>query len=116
MDQILENIYYMGGLICHQRPERSFVLAGNQFALCARCTGMYLSLLLTVVVFPLRYIRSGYRILFIVLSFSLFLNLFKYVDVCDTNLIRFFLGLLIGVPSGLILKKSFKIVFKGEHS
>ncbi len=116
MDQILETTYYMGGLICHQRPERSFILAGHQFAFCARCTGMYLSLLLTVVVFPPRYIRSGYWTLFIVLSCSLLLNLISYIDACDTNLIRFVLGSFIGVPAGLILKKSLKTLIQGEHS
>jgi uncharacterized membrane protein len=30
-----------GALICHQRPERSFVVDGRQMAVCARCTGLY---------------------------------------------------------------------------
>ena len=29
------------GLICHQRPERSFFLHGVQMPVCARCTGLY---------------------------------------------------------------------------
>lgn len=36
-------IFAAGGLICHQRPERSFFLDGHQFPVCARCTGLYLS-------------------------------------------------------------------------
>lgn len=36
-------IYAAGGFICHQRPERSFHLAGVQMPVCARCTGLYLS-------------------------------------------------------------------------
>lgn len=43
MDLIIEIIYATGGLICHQRPERSFLLDGHQFPVCARCTGLYLS-------------------------------------------------------------------------
>jgi uncharacterized membrane protein len=27
--------------LCHQIPERSFHLAGHQFAVCSRCTGLY---------------------------------------------------------------------------
>lgn len=27
--------------ICHQKPERSFFYKGNQFPVCARCTGIY---------------------------------------------------------------------------
>ena len=34
-------IYQFGSLICHQRPERSFHLAGMQMPVCARCFGLY---------------------------------------------------------------------------
>jgi uncharacterized membrane protein len=43
MGLIIAIIYAAGGLICHQRPERSFFLDGHQFPVCARCTGLYLS-------------------------------------------------------------------------
>ena len=43
MDLLLAIIFTAGGLICHQRPERSFFLDGHQFPVCARCTGLYLS-------------------------------------------------------------------------
>jgi uncharacterized membrane protein len=36
-------IFAIGGVICHQRPERSFFLDGHQLPVCARCTGLYLS-------------------------------------------------------------------------
>jgi uncharacterized membrane protein len=35
--------YWLGSLVCHQRPERSFHLAGAQLPVCARCTGLYVS-------------------------------------------------------------------------
>jgi len=35
--------YGFGALVCHQRPERSFRLAGAQLPVCARCTGLYVS-------------------------------------------------------------------------
>lgn len=35
--------YLAGGLVCHQRPERSFHSAGAQWPVCARCSGLYLS-------------------------------------------------------------------------
>ena len=34
-------IYAFGSLVCHQRPERSFHLAGAQLPVCARCLGIY---------------------------------------------------------------------------
>jgi uncharacterized membrane protein len=33
--------YQIGSLICHQRPERSFHLAGVAMPVCARCFGLY---------------------------------------------------------------------------
>lgn len=50
-----------GSLVCHQRAERSFALAGQMMPVCARCTGLYasgaaagLAAWLTVPVFPAR--------------------------------------------------------------
>lgn len=34
-------VYAAGALVCHQRPERSFHLAGAQLPVCARCLGLY---------------------------------------------------------------------------
>jgi hypothetical protein len=34
-------VYALGSFICHQRPERSFELAGAQLPVCARCLGLY---------------------------------------------------------------------------
>jgi len=36
-------IYVAGASICHQRPERSFKLAGVTWPVCGRCSGLYLS-------------------------------------------------------------------------
>ena len=33
--------YLIGSVLCHQRSERSFHLAGAQLPVCARCTGLY---------------------------------------------------------------------------
>jgi uncharacterized membrane protein len=38
-------VYGAGGIVCHQRPERSFHVHGRPFAVCARCTGLYVSAL-----------------------------------------------------------------------
>jgi uncharacterized membrane protein len=36
-------IYVVGAGVCHQRPERSFQIAGVALPVCGRCTGLYLS-------------------------------------------------------------------------
>ena len=35
-------VYGLGSLVCHQKPERSFVSCARQWPVCARCTGLYL--------------------------------------------------------------------------
>jgi uncharacterized membrane protein len=37
------SVYESARLVCHQRPERSFHLAGFQLPVCARCAGLYWS-------------------------------------------------------------------------
>lgn len=34
-------IYLAGRVVCHQRPERSFAVAGHPMPVCARCAGIY---------------------------------------------------------------------------
>ncbi len=39
-------IYLFFAPVCHQRPERSFILLGHTLAVCERCTGLYFGLFL----------------------------------------------------------------------
>jgi uncharacterized membrane protein len=36
-------VYEAAGLVCHQRPDRSFHIAGTPLPVCARCLGLYAS-------------------------------------------------------------------------
>lgn len=51
--QLLNGSDYVGYAVCHRITERSFTIAGRQLPLCARCTGMYLGVVLTFVVLTL---------------------------------------------------------------
>jgi len=46
-------IYHSFSYVCHQIPERSFFIAGHQFAVCARCTGLYAGFTVATVFYPL---------------------------------------------------------------
>ena len=46
-------IYKVFSFVCHQIPERSFHLAGHQFAVCSRCTGLYPGFAVTTLIYPL---------------------------------------------------------------
>jgi uncharacterized membrane protein len=45
---LLDKFNFIGFAICHRLPERSFVIDEHQLPLCARCTGMYLGMLIGV--------------------------------------------------------------------
>lgn len=46
-------IYKTFSYFCHQDPERSFFIAGHQFAVCARCTGIYSGFTIATLLYPL---------------------------------------------------------------
>src|SRR5213080_1018782 len=46
-------IYKAFSFVCHQIPERSFHLAGHQFAVCSRCTGLYSGFAIAGLIYPL---------------------------------------------------------------
>ena len=46
-------IYKAFSFVCHQIPERSFHLAGHQFAVCSRCTGLYSGFAVAALIYPL---------------------------------------------------------------
>jgi len=48
-----QTIYRAFSYICHQIPERSFFIAEHQFAVCARCTGLYAGFTVATVIYPL---------------------------------------------------------------
>jgi uncharacterized membrane protein len=39
--RVVAAAYVAGAVVCHQRPERSFHVAGAQLPVCARCTALY---------------------------------------------------------------------------
>ena len=47
------SLYHFFSYICHQLPERSFHVAGEQFGVCSRCFGVYFGLVAGFVIYPL---------------------------------------------------------------
>jgi uncharacterized membrane protein len=87
--------------LCHQDPSRSFVVDGSAVAVCVRCLGIYWGAAVGIVV-RLRWARW-------LLIAAVVLNL---VDVASEaihwhgslSLVRFFLGLMLGVGVGAVLR------------
>lgn len=56
---IAGSIYRVFSYLCHQISDRSFHVAGHQFAVCSRCTGLYTGFAFTALAYPLvRSIRT----------------------------------------------------------
>ena len=99
----LSGVYSFFSYICHQIPERSFHIAGGQFAVCSRCFGVYFGLLFGVVVYPLwRRVEETEPIARIWLFASLVpitvdwsLTVFGIWE--NTYLSRFVTGLILGI-------------------
>ncbi|MEO8647897.1 MAG: DUF2085 domain-containing protein [Acidobacteriota bacterium] len=101
--------YHFFSYICHQMPERSFSVAGYQFAVCSRCFGVYFGLLAGIATYPLwRPIDETDSIP----RFWLFLSLIPIaVDWSltifgiweNTFLSRFVTGALLGLACGVFI-------------
>lgn len=53
LNGISNPIYYFFSHLCHQMPGRSFHALGHQFAVCSRCSGVYIGLLAGLAAYPL---------------------------------------------------------------
>lgn len=96
-------LYGFHSFICHQIPERSFHVMGEQFGVCSRCTGVYFGILAGFVIYPLwRRLDNIEPISRIWLFLSLVpigidwsLTFFGYWE--NTHFSRFLTGTILGV-------------------
>ena len=61
-------VYVVGDRLCHQREDRSFVVGSNEMAFCARCTGVWIGMLLGVVVMALVEFPVDSRLVWVVVA------------------------------------------------
>lgn len=100
-------IYSIGDRLCHQKPERSLFINGNQMPFCSRCTAIWVGIILGLVIELLLIIQLNEKILlYILLSLvpigidgtGQLLGLWE-----STNIVRIITGLLIGIASGVAI-------------
>lgn len=53
LSSISASLYSFYHFICHQIPDRSFHIAGEQFGVCSRCSGVYFGLFVGFAIYPL---------------------------------------------------------------
>ena len=88
--------------VCHQRPDRSFFLAGEKLAVCSRCTGIYLSFALTLLLYLLKPAkRLTPSVFFLLLSPMVLEKGLELTGFSTNNLSRFISGLCFGIMLGM---------------
>ena len=106
--------------LCHQDPQRSFMLNGTPMAVCSRCIGIYSSFALAWLIFPMSgsFLRKIDSYLMVILAGAIFINL---MDISgnilgfwqNTLTSRYIFGVLLGSAAVLILGRQFII---NKHS
>jgi uncharacterized membrane protein len=102
-------IYKTFSFLCHQIPERSFHIAGHQFAVCSRCTGLYSGFALATFGYPL--IRSlkrrdTPRVIWLLLSalpLAVDFSLTYFGFWQNTHFTRFTTGALFGAVAAIYI-------------
>jgi uncharacterized membrane protein len=93
-------IYLVFSDVCHQIPERSFILAGFPFAVCHRCSGIYLGFIAgSLIKNPFIYRSRGIRRYWILASIApLVLDVaLPFAGIVESiPLSRFLTGFLFG--------------------
>jgi uncharacterized membrane protein len=109
-------IYTVGGIICHQMPERSFHIDGVQLPVCARCLGIYAGAAAAASIHvlagfsrrPARWRvlspRAARRLFLLTATPTLFTFALDYAGFWDTsNVVRAIAGLVAGGGGALVV-------------
>lgn len=100
----------VGYSVCHQIDSHSYTIGGNVLPLCARCTGTFLGLLISILFLYSKHRKSGFpsRLKMVVLLFFFLFFAFDGINASlpllgikglypSSNLLRLISGLLFGI-------------------
>ena len=98
-------LQYGFSLVCHQQPERSFILFGGTVAVCARCLGIYLGAALGLMIRVPR--ELAWRLLIVTATVSL-ADWIAEMGGLHGNwmLARFTLGAALGIAAAMLVYAS----------
>jgi uncharacterized membrane protein len=109
-------VYAVGGVICHQIPDRSLHLGGVQLPVCARCLGIYAGAAAAASIHVIggfapssvrwRMLspRTARRLFLLTAAPTLITFALDYADLWDTsNVVRVIAGLIAGAGGALVV-------------
>jgi uncharacterized membrane protein len=106
--------------VCHQNPDRSFLINGEPMPLCARCTGFYPGMVVGIILcFIIPFLVSMDPWLFFIISLLLLApmgldgatQLWRWRT--STNSLRFATGIIGGIGAGFLFGRILADVFLG---
>ncbi len=121
-DHLLTWADYVAYSVCHRLPSHSFTVFGRQMPFCARCTGIYLGILITLstlyltkrernAAFPFGRTLVALAILFCLLAIdgtnSLLYDLGWFSLYQPSNLLRIITGFGCGIAVAIIISATF---------
>jgi len=99
------SIYSIGDRLCHQKCDRSFFINENQMPFCARCTSIWLGILIGIGFMLFFRIPLDKRFLIIILIGLIPIGIDGFGQLLgfweSNNITRFVTGILIGFISGI---------------
>jgi uncharacterized membrane protein len=104
-------VYHAGSLVCHQRPERSFHLAGAKLPVCARCFGLYLSGAVGLMIASRRrgsISAATSRLLLVLAALPIATTVaLEWLGLIHTtNIVRMLTGLPLGFAAAVVIARS----------
>jgi len=103
----LKSIYIVGDRLCHQKSERSFFINGNQMPFCARCTAIWVGLVMGIGILIFYKINLDFKFLILIFVGLIPIlidglgQLFGFWE--SNNFIRVITGGLIGIICGMAI-------------
>ncbi|HEY3307724.1 MAG TPA: DUF2085 domain-containing protein [Desulfuromonadaceae bacterium] len=118
MIDLTDNLTRLFSHVCHQLPERSFLIFKGKNILCARCTGMYSGLILGLIL-VIAYSKITNTDIFKLLCFAVILLIMemlgeKVTDLHLGNVDRFMTGIIFGISVGIGLVLPIKQLLGGR--
>lgn len=94
---ILTSLYMFS---CHQQPDRSFWFFGYPVALCCRCYGFYLGVIISTVLALFNKLNFSKKVFFILLTICVIDIIINYglgLRLNTGNITRFIIGIIMGI-------------------
>lgn len=98
---------------CHQRPERTFWILGYPVALCCRCLGFYIGVVIGSILVLFKKLNFKFKAFVILALICVIDIMLNYIfNISTANFIRFPVGLTMGILFIVVL---IYVCKKGEN-